>query len=70
MPLKIIFLNDGPGLLLGSMWRDYAAIEDYEGGNVLVCTLKMLDTRLTRSWLESDPPEPPARIPTLPSERE
>jgi hypothetical protein len=21
---KIIFLNDGPGLLLGSMWRDYA----------------------------------------------
>jgi hypothetical protein len=25
---KIIFLNDGPGLLLGSMWRDYAYIED------------------------------------------
>ncbi|MBI3995343.1 MAG: hypothetical protein HY349_05140, partial [Nitrospirae bacterium] len=27
LPLKVIFLNDGPGLLLGSMWRDYAYIE-------------------------------------------
>ena len=26
--LKVIFLNDGPGLLLGSMWRDYAYIEN------------------------------------------
>ena len=25
---KIIFVNDGPGLLLGSMWDDYAYIED------------------------------------------
>lgn len=25
---KVIFLNDGPGLLLGSMWDDYARLED------------------------------------------
>jgi hypothetical protein len=24
---KVVFLNDGPGLLLGSMWTDYAEIE-------------------------------------------
>lgn len=70
VPLKIVFLNDGPGLLLGSMWRDYAAIEDIEGGNVLVTTLKMLDVRFTREWLESDPPDPPEVLPMLPSEQE
>lgn len=25
--VKVLFLNDGPGLLLGSMWNDYASIE-------------------------------------------
>ena len=25
---KLIFLNDGPGLLLGSMWEDYSTIEE------------------------------------------
>ena len=53
VPLKVIFLNDGPGLLLGSMWRDYAALEAYGQGDVLVSTLKILDDRLTREWLES-----------------
>lgn len=48
--IKIIFLNDGPGLALGSMWRDYAALDAKPG--VLVCTLKMLEDRLTKEWLE------------------
>ena len=53
VPLKTLFINDGPGLLLGSMWRDYSAIEEYGSGSVMVCTLKMLDKRLTEEWLES-----------------
>lgn len=52
-PLKVFFLNDGPGLTLGSMWNDYASLEKYGRGRVLVCTLKMLDERFTRDWLES-----------------
>lgn len=51
--LKTLFVNDGPGLLLGSMWRDYSAIEDYGDNKVMICTLKMLDERLTSDWLES-----------------
>lgn len=50
--LKILFLNDGPGLLLGSMWDDYAQMEEEGNGTVMVCTLKMLDVRLTQEWLE------------------
>jgi hypothetical protein len=53
IPLKVFFLNDGPGLLLGSMWNDYAILESYGNGRVMVCTLKMLDERFTRDWLES-----------------
>lgn len=53
LPLKVFFLNDGPGLTLGSMWNDYAALETYGRGRVMVCTLKMLDERFTRDWLES-----------------
>jgi hypothetical protein len=53
LPLKVFFLNDGPGLTLGSMWNDYAALEDYGKGKVMVCALKMLDERFTRDWLES-----------------
>ncbi len=51
-PLKVVFLNDGPGLTLGSMWNDYAALETYGAGDVMVCTLKMLDERFTREWLD------------------
>lgn len=53
LPLKVFFLNDGPGLTLGSMWNDYAALEKYGRGKVMVCTLKMLDERFTKDWLES-----------------
>lgn len=49
--IKVIFLNDGPGLLLGSMWDDYVEIENYGKGIAIVSTLKMLDERLTKDWI-------------------
>ena len=51
--LKVIFANDGPGLLLGSMWADYADIEDRWPGRVKVVTLRMVSRRITVEWLES-----------------
>lgn len=51
--LKVIFLNDGPGLLLGSMWDDYSAIEDSWENKILVLTLRMIPERLTLNWLLS-----------------
>ena len=51
--VKVIFINDGPGLLLGSMWNDYAAIERSHKGRILVATLRMVPERLTREWLAS-----------------
>ncbi len=53
MNLKVIFLNDGPGLLLGSMWRDYAYIENSWDGKVKVVTLRMFSERITEDWLQS-----------------
>jgi hypothetical protein len=53
LPLKVIFLNDGPGLLLGSMWRDYAYIENYRPGLIKVVTLRMIPERITMKWLLS-----------------
>jgi hypothetical protein len=50
---KVIFLNDGPGLLLGSMWDDYTALEGSWPGKVLVLTLRMVGERLTDEWLRS-----------------
>ncbi len=49
--LKVIFINDGPGLLLGSMWVDYDSIERSWPGRILVATLRMVPERLTREWL-------------------
>ena len=49
--LKVIFLNDGPGLLLGTMWRDYARLESKWHGKVMVTTLRMVPTRITLKWL-------------------
>lgn len=48
--LKIIFVNEGPGLILGSMWDDYSALEEIDKDNIRVVTLKMLNIRLTREW--------------------
>lgn len=49
--LKVIYVNDGPGLLLGSMWADYAYIEDQWPGRVKVVTLRMIPDRITAEWL-------------------
>jgi hypothetical protein len=51
--IKIFFLNDGPGLLLGSMWQDYADLEQLDPSRLMVCTLKMLTSRFTEEWLLS-----------------
>ena len=51
--LKVIFINDGPGLLAGSMWDDYARIDTMLGNRVRVATLKMVQERITPEWLES-----------------
>jgi len=48
---KVILLNDGPGLLLGSMWNDYSKLENSHLGEVLVVTLRMIPERLTLDWL-------------------
>jgi hypothetical protein len=50
---KVVFLNDGPGLLLGSMWRDYAHIDEAWGNRVKVATLRMFPERITMKWLKS-----------------
>lgn len=51
--IKVIYVNDGPGLLLGSMWNDYAYIEDQWPGRVKVVTLRMIPDRITSQWLRS-----------------
>ena len=50
---KLIFLNDGPGLLLGSMWDDYARLEQSQKGKIAVLTLRMIPERLSLNWLRS-----------------
>lgn len=56
LPMQVLFVNDGPGLLLGSMWDDYARLESNnvvdDELRVMVVTLKMVSERLTISWLE------------------
>jgi hypothetical protein len=54
LPLKMIFLNDGPGLLLGSMWSDYAYIENSSPDLIKVVTLRMIPERITMKWLLSE----------------
>lgn len=51
---KVIFLNDGPGLLLGSMWDDYATLEKSWPGKILVTTLRMIPERITPDWLRAE----------------
>lgn len=48
---KVIFLNDGPGLLLGSMWEDYSRLEERYPNEVKVLTLRMIEERMTEEWL-------------------
>ena len=49
--IKIIFINDGPGLLLGTMWDPYAAIERIDPYRIRVATLRMVPERVTSEWL-------------------
>ena len=49
--LKVIFVNDGPGLMLGSMWQDYAALEMLDARRIRVVTLRMVPDRITEGWL-------------------
>ena len=50
---KVLFVNDGPGLLLGSMWNDYAVLEESWPGKIMVLTLRMFPERLTLEWFRS-----------------
>ena len=50
---KVIFVNDGPGLLLGTMWNDYANLESSWPGKIMVLTLRMIPERITVKWLSS-----------------
>ncbi|HMU41425.1 MAG TPA: hypothetical protein PKE31_20620 [Pseudomonadota bacterium] len=54
METKLIFINDGPGLLLGSMWKDYADLEDLSADRIRVLTLRMISERLSLNWLCSE----------------
>lgn len=49
-PTKVVFVNDGPGLLLGSMWDDYQRLEKSGKGKVIVVTLRMVADRITLEW--------------------
>lgn len=51
--LKVIFLNDGPGLLLGSMWSDYVHLEKSGKGKIRIVTLRMVPERISAQWLET-----------------
>jgi hypothetical protein len=51
--IKVVYVNDGPGLLLGSMWNDYAYLEDQWPDRVKVVTLRMVPDRITSEWLRS-----------------
>lgn len=51
---KVIFINDGPGLLLGSMWNDYAHLEESWPNKIMVATLRMVPERITYQWLRSN----------------
>src|SRR5260370_15159998 len=50
LKLKVIFLNNGPGLLLGSMWDDYAALEERCPGKILVLTRRMSTKSSCVTW--------------------
>lgn len=54
LPTKILFINDGPGLLLGSMWSDYARLEEIARSRIQVLTLRMVSERLTEEWLTAE----------------
>lgn len=48
---KVIFVNDGPGLLLGSMWDDYSHLEE-KSDDIMVVTSRMIPERIKLKWLK------------------
>jgi hypothetical protein len=48
---RVIFVNDGPGLLLGSMWDDYSYLEE-SSDDIKVVTLRMISDRISEEWLK------------------
>ena len=50
---KVIYVNDGPGLLTGSMWDDYSKLDTLIGNRIRVATLRMVPERITIEWLRS-----------------
>ena len=52
--LKLLFVNDGPGLLLGSMWDDYASLEENWPQQLMVLTLRMFPERFSLDWLYAE----------------
>ena len=54
LTMKVIFVNDGPGLLLGSMWDDYVKLENRWPGKIRVITLRMISERISENWLCSE----------------
>jgi len=52
--VRVIYVNDGPGLLLGSMWDDYAALEESWPSRIKVVTLRMVPYRITYGWLRDE----------------
>jgi hypothetical protein len=51
LSIRLLFLNDGPGLLLGSMWDDYAALEESWPGKLQVIPLRIVPYRISYDWL-------------------
>ena len=51
--IKLIYVNDGPGLLTGSMWDDYSSLENQWRPRAKVVTLRMIQDRITIKWLRS-----------------
>lgn len=51
--IKVIFVNDGPGLLLGSMWDDYAKLENLSPKDIKIVTLRMVKERIDNNWLNN-----------------
>jgi hypothetical protein len=50
-PLRIVFVADGPGLTHGDTWAEAVKLDGSWNDNVRVATLKLLDQRISLSWL-------------------
>jgi hypothetical protein len=51
IPLKIIFLADGPGLVHRDTWEEACSLDGSWDDRVRVTTLKLASERIAKSWL-------------------